>query len=192
MCLVKPYFPEGFLAMAFNWSHQIAKRICNEVPVVEKGLVPRNHTNFESWKFNEILAAATSEAMIFNEFSLLARTSLLAALTYIIIILFIKLLAVRIIQIPEWFAQIDMTNLVWAPRVLKPEILEICAYVKSNRICFRSFFDYSFRLVASNRKTNLQQRRWGETKGGSMEPKDFENWKFIEVWIRAAPEWYSH
>ena len=35
-------FPEVFSAMAFDWSHQIAKRICNEGAEVEQGVVPWN------------------------------------------------------------------------------------------------------------------------------------------------------
>ena len=37
-------FPEVFSAMAFDWSHQIAKRICNEGAEVEQGVVPWNRT----------------------------------------------------------------------------------------------------------------------------------------------------
>ena len=40
--LVQPYFPEVFSAMAFDWSHQIAKRICNEGAELEQGVVPWN------------------------------------------------------------------------------------------------------------------------------------------------------
>ena len=35
-------FPEVFSAMAFDWSHQIAKRICNEGVEVQQGVVPWN------------------------------------------------------------------------------------------------------------------------------------------------------
>ena len=35
-------FPEVFSAMAFDWSHQIAKRICNEGAELEQGVVPWN------------------------------------------------------------------------------------------------------------------------------------------------------
>ena len=33
-------FPEVVSAMAFDWSHQIAKRICNKGVEVEQGVVP--------------------------------------------------------------------------------------------------------------------------------------------------------
>ena len=38
-------FPEVFSAMAFDWSHQIAKRICNEGAAVDEGVVPWNRKN---------------------------------------------------------------------------------------------------------------------------------------------------
>ena len=44
-------FPEVFSAMAFDWSHQIAKRICNEGAEVEQGVVPWNRKNLKIENF---------------------------------------------------------------------------------------------------------------------------------------------
>ena len=59
--------------------------------------------------------------------------------TCINIIWLVERLAVRVIPVPECFGQIDMRNRFSTPRVFKPEILEICEFVWSNRI-FRKFF----------------------------------------------------
>ena len=66
--------------------------------------------NFENWKFDKILVAATSEAMIFNDFYSLAPISLLAALTYIMSIWPLEPLGVRVFLVPGCFAQIDINK----------------------------------------------------------------------------------
>lgn len=45
-----------------------------------------------------------------------------------------ELLGVRVIAVSGCFAKIDMKNRFWVPQGFKPESLEICEFVSSNRI----------------------------------------------------------
>ena len=80
--------------MAFDWSHPIAKRICDEGVEADQGVVPWNRKISKIEKFIKILTPITSEAIILNECSSLTRISLLAAFTMHVITLFVQRLVV--------------------------------------------------------------------------------------------------
>ena len=62
-----------------------------------------------------------------------------------------EVLAVRVIPVPGCFGRIDMEHRFAAPGVFKPEILEICEFVWSNRIFPEVFsamaFDWSHQIA---------------------------------------------
>ena len=65
--------------MAFDWSHQIAKRICNEGAALDQWGGSMEQKKIENRKFYEILTLVTSETIKFYDFSSLTRISLLPA-----------------------------------------------------------------------------------------------------------------
>ena len=101
-------FPEVFSAMAFDWSHQIAKRICNEGAAVQQGVVPSNRKiskieNFmKYWRWWRLKLSFSMNFLRWREFHCLRRLPC--------IIWFEERLCWRVIPSPRWLGEFVAKN----------------------------------------------------------------------------------